>query len=96
MTQEQILKLEHLKVAEIKPGMFLHIHAEDEYRITSWKEDDDIKHYSGSICIYMPIKDNYDDDFRVITLAEHTELAKRQKEIVMAEMEEKRIKPNID
>lgn len=88
MTQEQILKMEHLKVAEVKPNMFVHVHAEDGYIITSWGENEDIKDYSGSVCMYMPIRDNYDDDYRTITVAEHEELERRQREAIEAEQNE--------
>ena len=85
MTQENLLKMEHLKIAEVKPNMFVHIHAEDGYIITLWSENDDIKDYSGSTCMWMPIRDNYDDDYRTITVAEHEELEKRQREVFEAE-----------
>lgn len=86
MTQDQILKMDHLMVAEVKPNMFVHIHAEDGYIITAWNENEDIKDYSGSVCLYMPIRDSYDDDYRIITVAEHNELDKRQKEVIEAEI----------
>lgn len=86
MTQEQILKMEHLKVAEVKPNMFVHVHAEDGYIITAWGENEDIKDYSGSVCMYMPIRDSYDDDYRTITVAEHEEFERRQREAIEAEM----------
>ena len=86
MTQEQILKMEHLKVAEVKPNMFVHIHAEDGYIITAWGENEDIKDYSGSVCMYMPIRDSYDDDYRTITVTEHEELERRQREVIEAAM----------
>lgn len=89
MTQEQILKMEHLKVAEVKPNMFVHIHAEDGFRITSWGEHEDIKNYSGAVCMYMPIRDSYDDDYRTITEAEHNELETRARAAIEAEMNEK-------
>ena len=85
MTQDQILKMDHLMVAEVKPNMFVHIHAEDGYIITAWNENEDIKDYSGSVCLYMPIRDSYDDDYRIITVAEHNELDKRQKVAIEAE-----------
>ena len=78
--------MEHLKVAEVKPNMFVHIHAEDGYIITAWGENEDIKDYSGSVCMYMPIRDSYDDDYRTITVAEHEELERRQREAHEAEM----------
>lgn len=86
MTQDQILKMDHLMVAEVKPNMFVHIHAEDGYIITAWNENEDIKNYSGSVCLYMPIRDSYDDDYRIITVAEHNELDKRQKVAIEAEI----------
>lgn len=86
MTQEQILKMEHLSIAEVKPGKFVHVHAEEGYRITSWGEDEDIKNYSGSICMYMPIRDSYDDDYRTITVEEHDELERLQREAIEKEM----------
>lgn len=86
MTQEQLLKMEHLKIAEVKPGMFVHIHAEDGYVITPWGKYEDIKEYSGSTCMWMPIRDSYDDDYRTITQAEHEELERRQREVIENEM----------
>jgi hypothetical protein len=86
MTQEQLLKMEHLKIAEVKPGMFVHIHAEEGYIITPWGEHEDIKEYSGSTCMWMPIRDSYDDDYRTITQAEHEEFERRQREVIENEM----------
>lgn len=88
MTQEQILKMDNLEVAEVKPGMFVHVHAKEGYRITSWGEHEDIKDYSGSICMYMPIRDSYDDDYRTITVEEHEALEARAREAHEAEMRE--------
>lgn len=89
MTQEQILKMDNLEVAEVKPGMFVHVHAKEGYRITSWGENEDIKDYSGSICMYMPIRDSYDDDYRTITVEEHEALEARAREAHEAEMKER-------
>ena len=89
MTQEQILKMDNLEVAEVKAGMFVHIHAKEGYRITSWGEHEDIKNYSGSICMYMPIRDSYDDDYRTITVEEHEALEARAREAHEAEMKER-------
>lgn len=86
MTQEQILKMDNLEVAEVKAGMFVHVHAKEGYRITSWGEHEDIKNYSGSICMYMPIRDSYDDDYRTITVEEHEALEARAREAYEAEM----------
>lgn len=77
MTREQVLSLDHLATAEVTK--FLHIHSEEGWIITSWKEDGDIKEYSGSVCYYMPIRDEY-EDYRVITEEDHKELeAQREK-----------------
>lgn len=86
MKQEELLKLDHLKAAEVKPGMFVHVDTEDEYRITSWKEGDDIKNYSGARCMYLPIRESYEVDYRIITLSEHEALEKRAHEAIEAEM----------
>ena len=86
MTQEQLLKMDHLKIAEVKPGMFVHVHAEDGYVITAWGDNEDIKEYSGAVCMWMPIRDSYDDDYRTITVAEHEEFERRQREAIEKEM----------
>lgn len=78
--------MEHLKIAEVKPGMFVHIHAEEGYVITPWGEHEDIKDYSASTCMWMPIRDSYDDDYRTITQAEHEEFERRQREVIENEM----------
>lgn len=91
MTQEQLLKMEHLSIAEVKPGMFVHIHAEDGYVITPWGEHEDIKEYSGSTCMWMPIRDSYDDDYRTITQGEHEELERRQREVLEREEKEREL-----
>lgn len=91
MTQEQLLKMEHLSIAEVKPGMFVHIHAEDGYVITPWSEHEDVKEYSGSTCMWMPIRDSYDDDYRTITQAEHEELERRQREVLEREEKEREL-----
>lgn len=85
MKLEQLLKLENLSIAEVKPGMFVHIHANEGYIITSWGEHEDIKNYSGSVCMWMPIRGEYDDDYRTITAAEHAELEKQRFEAHEAE-----------
>lgn len=87
MTQEQILKMENLEVAEVKPNMFVHVHAKEGYRITSYNpETDDIKNYSGSVCMYMPIRDAYDDDYRTITVEEHEAFEEQSRLAHEAEM----------
>lgn len=89
MTQEQILKMDNLKVAEVRPNMFVHVHAKDGYVITSWGENEDIKNYSGSICMYMPIRDSYDNDYRTITVEEHKALEIMAREAIEAEMKKR-------
>ena len=84
MTQKELLSLEHLKIAEVKEGYFLHVHTEDGYFLTSWKEGDDIKEYSGSICMYAPIMEDY-PDYRVISEIEHNNLEKMRDEELVKE-----------
>lgn len=84
MTQKELLSLEHLKIAEVKEGYFLHVHTEDGYFLTSWKEGDDIKEYSGSICMYAPIVEDY-PDYRVISESEHNNLEKMRDEELVKE-----------
>lgn len=84
MTQKELLSLEHLKIAEVKEGYFLHVHTEDGYFLTSWKEGDDIKEYSGSICMYAPIVEDY-PDYRVISENEHNNLEKMRDEELVKE-----------
>lgn len=79
MTREELLSLDHLAIAEVTK--FVHIHTEDGYIMTDWVEGNDIMEYSGSACYYMPIRENY-ADYRIITLAEHTELEKQRDEAV--------------
>lgn len=82
MTREELLNLEHLAIAEVTK--FVHIHTEKGFYMTEWKEGQDIKEYSGSVCYYMPIRDTY-NDYRVITAEEHNELIKQQEEAYKAE-----------
>ena len=81
MTKQELLNLEHLKIAE--ETIFVHIHTEDGWIMTSWKEGDDIKEYSGSVCYYMPIRDTY-VDYRIIAIDEHNRLEK-EREIAVEE-----------
>lgn len=86
MTQQEILNMPNLKIAEVKPDMFVHVHAEDDYRITSWQEGDDIKNYVGSVCMYMPIRDEYDGNYRTITVEEHEVHEEQARKAVEEEM----------
>lgn len=79
MTQKELLNLEHLSIAEVKK--FVHIHTEEGYVMTSWKDGDDIKEYAGSVCYYMPIRNEY-EDYRIITLDEHNELENQRDEAI--------------
>jgi hypothetical protein len=81
MTRQELLSLDHLAIAEVTK--FVHIHTEEGWYMTEWTGDRDIKEYSGSVCYYMPIRDEY-ADYRVITAAEHEELEK-QREIAVEE-----------
>ena len=87
MTQKELLSLEHLKIAEVKEGYFLHVHTEDGYFLTSWKEGDNVKNYSGAICIYAPIMDNY-PDYRIIRSDEHKNLENQKEELEKKEYED--------
>ena len=82
MTREELLNLEHLAIAEVTK--FVHIHTEEGFYMTDWKDGQDIKEYSGSVCYYMPIRDTY-NDYRVITAEQHNELMKQQEEAHKAE-----------
>lgn len=82
MTQQEILNLPYLKIAEVKPNMFVHIHTDDEHRLTTWNDGDDIMKYSGSICMWLPIRDSYDDNYRMITIEEHNKLVKMREEYI--------------
>lgn len=84
MTQKELLNLEHLSIAEVKK--FVHIHTEEGYVMTSWNDGDDVKEYAGSVCYYMPIRDDY-DDYRVITKEKHNEYEKLRDEAMQAEEE---------
>lgn len=72
MKKQELMSLEHLKISEEKES-FVHIHLEEGYKLTPWKDGDDILEYYASECFYFPIKDEY-DDFRVITEEEDREL----------------------
>lgn len=85
MTREELLKLDNLAIAEVTK--FVHIHTKEGFYMTEWKEGQDIKEYSGSVCYYMPIRDTY-DDYRVITEEEHNKLMKQQEEEHMKEQNE--------
>ena len=82
MTREELLNLEHLAIAEVTK--FVHIHTEEGFYMTDWKDGQDFKEYSGSVCYYMPIRDTY-VDYRVITAEQHNELMKQQEEAHKAE-----------
>lgn len=88
MTKQEILSLENLKVAEEIEGKFVHIHAQDGYRLTCHKEGDDIKQYIGSVCVYFPIKEEY-PDYHTITVAEHEKMVDMREKAIELEMEER-------
>lgn len=85
MTRQELLSMDHLAIAEVTK--FVHIHTEEGWYMTEWKDGDDIKEYSGSVCYYMPIREDY-ADYRVITAEEHNELEK-QREIAVEEENKK-------
>lgn len=85
MTQKELLSLEHLKIAEVKPGYFLHVHCEDGFYLTSWDgKVDDIKEFTACVCMYAPIRDEY-DNYRIITSEEYSILEKQHREAIEAE-----------
>lgn len=77
MTKQELLNLEHLSIAE--ETVFVHVHTEEGFIITDYKEGDEITNYSGSECMYMPIKDEY-VDYRIITVEEHKEFERLREE----------------
>ena len=79
MTKSELLNLPHLKIA--RETIFVHVHTEDGWILTSWNDGDDIKEYSGGACYYMPIRDTY-DDYRLITVDEHDRLTKLSDEAI--------------
>ena len=80
MLKEELLKLDNLSIAEEKTGYFVHIHTKDGYILTSWNGED-IKEYSGSVCAYMPIRDEY-PEYRVIGVDEHLKLQEEQRNVM--------------
>lgn len=85
MTKQELLSLEHLAIAE--ETKFVHVHTEDGYIMTVWKEDENILKYAGSECYYMPIREEY-PDYRIITVEEHNELEKKRDEAIKESVEE--------
>lgn len=86
MTQKELLNLDHLKIAEVKPGYFTHVHAEDGFYITDWNKEN-IKDYSASVCMYLPIRDEY-KDYYIITATENAEYQRQLDEYIKKEQEE--------
>ena len=66
MTRDNLLQLEHTASTV---GEYITITAAGGYRITSWKEGEDIAAFSSFTQSYLPIKDSY-SDYRVITQEE--------------------------
>jgi hypothetical protein len=81
MTRKEILNLPHLLISEVLPNKFVHLHCEDGYILTDYTEGKNIKDYYGSVCVYFPIKDEY-DTYRVITQAEHENYLKLQEQAI--------------
>ena len=77
MLKEELLTLDNLSIAAETPGYFVHIHTKDGYILTSW-DGKDIKEYSGSVCAYMPIRDEY-PEYGVIGVDEHLRLQEEQR-----------------
>ena len=85
MLKEELLKLDNLSIAEEKTGYFVHIHTKDGYILTSWNGED-IKEYSGSVCAYMPIRDEY-PEYRVIGVDEHLRLQEEHRNAMEKEFQ---------
>lgn len=86
MIKADLLKLEHLVIAEEKPNYFVHLHTEEGYYLTDWNKED-IKQFHASVCYYMPIKDEY-NEFYIITKEEYDNYSKEQREVIEKEMED--------
>jgi len=84
MKKEDLLKLDHLKIAEETPK-YLHIHCEDGFKATSWKEGDELKDFNCFRCAYMPVRDEY-PDYHIITEEKAKELEDKQHEEIEKEM----------
>lgn len=84
MKKEDLLKLDHLKIAEETPK-YLHLHCEDGFKATSWKEGDKLEDFNFFACAYMPVRDEY-LDYHIITEAEAKELDEKKHEEIEKEM----------
>lgn len=73
MTKQEILNIDNLLIAEEVNGKFIHLHAKDGYYITNYKQGDE--EYYGSVCIYFPIMEEY-EDYYTLTEVEHLKLLK--------------------
>lgn len=71
MTKEQLTTLEHVVVRETKD--FIHLHTEEGYYITEYRDGTEIKDFCASECYYMPHMEEY-PDFRVIDTEEYNRL----------------------
>lgn len=85
MNRQEILNLPHLSISEELPDKFVHLHCEEGYILTDYTEGKDIKEYYGSVCVYFPIKDEY-DAYRTITQEEHENYLKLQEQAIEEEM----------
>ena len=83
MTQKELLALPHLAIAEVNEK-WVHIHTEEGYYVTDYKESDDIITYNGFLCMYAPIREEY-TEYRVITENEHLEYEKNKQEKINEE-----------
>lgn len=87
MTRQEILNLPHLSIAEELPNKFVHLHCAEGYMLTDYVEGKDIKDYYGSVCIYFPIKEEY-ETHRTITQAEHENYLALQEQAMQVETTE--------
>lgn len=93
MTQKELLSLENLKIAEVKPGYFLHVHTNEGFYLTDWNKED-IKQFHASVCMYAPIRDTY-NDYYIIDQSEYDQLKEEQQKAFEEEMKERENKMNM-
>lgn len=86
MTKKDLLNLEHLKIAEEKQGYFVHVHCEDGWYLTDWNKED-IKDFHASVCMYLPIRDTY-NDYYIINIDTYNHYMEKQREELEKEREE--------
>lgn len=87
MTKKELLNLKNLKIAEEKKDYFVHVHCEDGWYVTDWNKDD-IKEFHASVCMYLPIRETY-NDYYTIEVDEYNRLSNEQRIVLEKEREER-------